>query len=294
MKEINQIENEDKLLEFIYNGRVDEFEKSINQLIVSNNLSSYTEDDLLNVIQYLDLTSLKSTDNEKTISQFVINSGFNCKSDDYYVGGICCFSPYLSQINDYKPDNKIKSVVVAAGFPHSQVPLVVKKEEIKYAIENNADEVDVCINRGLFFEENKEKAAQEIREIKELLSSANKTIALKVILEVGELLSLENIFQASLLCLENGADFIKTSTGKIEKGADVYSSVVMLLAIRQYYKKTGVLKGLKVAGGIRSIEEAIQYTNLYKYFISSNFDNNNFRIGCSQLFDKIKEKLTRK
>lgn len=294
MKEINQIENEDKLLEFIYNGRVDEFEKSINQLIVSNNLSSYTEDDLLNVIQYLDLTSLKSTDNEKTISQFVRNSVFNCKSDDYYVGGICCFSPYLSQINDYKPDNKIKSVVVAAGFPHSQVPLVVKKEEIKYAIENNADEVDICINRGLFFEENKEKAAQEIREIKELLSSAKKTIALKVILEVGELLSLENIFQASLLCLENGADFIKTSTGKIEKGADVYSSVVMLLAIRQYYKKTGVLKGLKVAGGIRSIEEAIQYTNLYKYFISSNFDNNNFRIGCSQLFDKIKEKLTRK
>ncbi|MEE1301282.1 MAG: deoxyribose-phosphate aldolase, partial [Bacteroidales bacterium] len=143
-----------------------------------------------------------------------------------------------------------------------------------------------------FFEENKEKAAQEIREIKDLLCSANKNIALKVILEVGELLSLENIFQASLLCLENGADFIKTSTGKIEKGADIYSSVVMLLAIRQYYNKIGVLKGLKVAGGIRMIEEAIQYTNLYKYFITSTFDNNNFRIGCSQLFDKIKEKLS--
>lgn len=291
MEKINQIENEDRLLELIYNDKVDEFHNCVNEIVTANKLSDYSKEDLFNLIQYLDLTSLKSTDNEKTISQFVKNSVLSCKSNNYYVGGICCYSPFLSQINDCKPSKKIKSVVVAAGFPHSQIPLSVKKEEIRYAIENNADEVDICINRGLFFEENKEKAAQEIREIKDLLCSANKNIALKVILEVGELLSLENIFQASLLCLENGADFIKTSTGKIEKGADIYSSVVMLLAIRQYYNKTGVLKGLKVAGGIRMIEEAIQYTNLYKYFITSTFDNNNFRIGCSQLFDKIKGKL---
>lgn len=291
MEKINQIENEDRLLELIYNDKVDEFHNCVNKIVTANKLSDYSKEDLFNLIQYLDLTSLKSTDNEKTISQFVKNSVLSCKSNNYYVGGICCYSPFLPQINDYKPSNAIKSVVVAAGFPHSQIPLSVKKEEIRYAIENNADEVDICINRGLFFEENKEKAAQEIREIKDLLCSANKNIALKVILEVGELLSLENIFQASLLCLENGADFIKTSTGKIEKGADIYSSVVMLLAIRQYYNKTGVLKGLKVAGGIRMIEEAIQYTNLYKYFITSTFDNNNFRIGCSQLFDKIKGKL---
>lgn len=291
MNMINQFKNEDKLLEFIYNDRVEEFQKYVDDIIISNKLSDYTKEDLLNLIQYLDLTSLKSTDNAQSIKQFVKKSVFSCKSENYYVGGICCFSPFLTQINDYKPESKIKSVVVAGGFPHSQIPLSVKKEEIRYAIENNADEVDICINRGLFFEENKEKAAQEIREIKDLLCSANKNIALKVILEVGELLSLENIFQASLLCLENGADFIKTSTGKIEKGADIYSSVVMLLAIRQYYNKIGVLKGLKVAGGIRMIEEAIQYTNLYKYFITSTFDNNNFRIGCSQLFDKIKGKL---
>jgi deoxyribose-phosphate aldolase len=97
--------------------------------------------------------------------------------------------------------------------------------------------------------------------------------------------------EASILCLENGADFIKTSTGKIEKGADIYSSTVMLLALREYYRKNNVLKGLKVAGGIRKIEEAVEYMNLYKYFITSNFDNNSFRIGCSQLFDKIKEEL---
>ena len=290
---MNQIENEDKLLEFIYNNRVDEFQKSIDEIIISNKLSNYSEEDLFNLIQYLDLTSLKSTDNNKTITQFVENSVLICKSNNYYVGGICCYSPFLSQINDCKPSKKIKSVVVAGGFPHSQVPLSVKKEEIKYAIENNVDEIDICLNRGLFFDENKEKAVQEIREIKDLLDLADKNIVLKVILEVGELQNYKNIMQASILCLENGADFIKTSTGKIENGADIYSFSVMMLAIRQYYRKTNVLKSVKVAGGIRMIEEAILYTNLYKKFITSDFDNSYFRIGCSQLFDKIKEKLTR-
>ncbi|MEE1113010.1 MAG: hypothetical protein UH077_07520 [Bacteroidales bacterium] len=291
MKSINQIENEDKLLEFIYNNRVDEFKKSIDEIIISNKLSNYYEEDLFNLIQYLDLTSLKSTDNNKTITEFVKNSVLTCKSNNYYVGGICCYSPFLSQINDCKPSKKIKSVVVAAGFPHSQVPLSVKKEEIKYAIENNVDEIDICLNRGLFFEESREKAFQEISEIRNLLNLANKKIVLKVILEVGELQTYNNIMEASTLCLENGADFIKTSTGKIEKGADIYSSTVMLLALREYYRKNNVLKGLKVAGGIRKIEEAVEYMNLYKYFITSNFDNNSFRIGCSQLFDKIKEEL---
>ena len=274
MKKINQIENEDKLLEFVYNNRVDEFKKCIDEIIISNKLSDYSEEDLFNLIHYLDLTSLKSTDNVKTITQFVKNSVLVCKSKNYYVGGICCYSPFLSQINDFKPSKEIKSVVVAGGFPHSQIPLNVKKEEIKYAIENNVDEIDICLNRGLFFDENKEKAAKEIREIKDLLNSADKNIVLKVI-------------------LENGADFIKTSTGKIEKGADIYSFSVMMLALRQYYRKTNVLKSVKVAGGIRMIEEAILYTNLYRKFITSDFDNNYFRIGCSQLFDKIKEKLTR-
>lgn len=293
MKKINQIENEDKLLEFVYNNRVDEFKKCIDEIIISNKLSDYSEEDLFNLIHYLDLTSLKSTDNVKTITQFVKNSVLVCKSKNYYVGGICCYSPFLSQINDFKPSKEIKSVVVAAGFPHSQIPLSVKKEEIKYAIENNVDEVDICLNRGLFFEESREKAFKEISEIRDLLNLANKKIVLKVILEVGELQTYSNIMEASILCLENGADFIKTSTGKIEKGADVYSSTVMLLALRQYYRKNNVLKGLKVAGGIRMIEEAILYTNLYKKFITSDFDNSYFRIGCSQLFDKIKEKLTR-
>jgi hypothetical protein len=100
MKMINQIKNEDELLEFIYNGRVEEFQKYVDDIIISNKLSDYTKEDLLNLIQYLDLTSLKSTDNAQSIKQFVEKSGFSCKSENYYVGGICCFSLFLTQIND--------------------------------------------------------------------------------------------------------------------------------------------------------------------------------------------------
>ncbi|MBO5963634.1 MAG: deoxyribose-phosphate aldolase, partial [Bacteroidales bacterium] len=115
---------------------------------------------------------------------------------------------------------------------------------------------------------------------------------LKVILEVGELNTLSNIMKASLIALENGADFIKTSTGKIAQGADIYSVCVMLLALRKHYFKQGVLKGLKVSGGIRTCSEALQYRHLFDTFINKEIkDNTYFRIGCSRLFENIQEKI---
>ena len=219
------------------------------------------------------------------------NSVFNCKSIDYYVGGICCFSPFLSQINAYKPSKEIKSIVVAAGFPHSQIPLSVKKEEIRYAIENNVDEVDICLNRGLFFEESREKAFQEISEIRDLLNLVNKKIVLKVILEVGELRTYSNIYSAAKVALESGADFIKTSTGKSQKGADVYSVCVMLLVLREFYKASGELRGLKVAGGVSRSEDALRYRNLFEAFCGKIDGNQYFRIGCSGLFENMKDDI---
>lgn len=292
---INQIHNEEKLLELINNEQVDKFKEYVDDNILNiSNLSFYKEEDLLDLIKYLDLTSLKPTDNITNISDFVKTSVFNFKGKDYYTGGVCCFSNFLPQINKYKPSQQIKSVVVAAGFPHSQIPLSVKLEEIKYAIENSADEIDICLNRGLFFEGKKDEIRQEISSIKALLLSSERDIKLKVILEVGELKDYSKIMEASYLCLESGADFIKTSTGKIEKGADIYSVIVMLLAIRKYYFSTGEIRGIKIAGGIRNPIEAIEYKNIYELFISSNIDNNLFRIGCSQLFDKLQLELLSK
>lgn len=287
---LNQISDEKTLLEFIYNNKVNEFNDYVDKLLISKN--SYTKEDLLYLIQYLDLTSLNNTDNTKTIIEFLKKSAFNFQETTYYTGGICCFSNFLSQINQYKPSKQIKTVVVAAGFPHSQLPLHIKLEEIKYCIENNADEIDICLNRGLFFEGKAEEIKQEISSIKQLINNSGKEILLKVILEVGELQDYSKIFEASLLCLESGADFIKTSTGKIQKGADIYSSAVMLLAIREYYRQTQKLKGIKIAGGVRRTLEAIQYRKLYELFISDlEVENKYFRIGCSQLFDKIQEDI---
>ncbi len=288
---INKILNEDKLLDLIYNNNVSKFKTYVDEEFSKKELSYYNSEQILSLIKYLDLTSLKTTDNLTNIIDFIKNSSFEFNGGSYNVGGICCFSKFLQQINQYKPSKQIKSVVVTGGFPHSQLPLSIKLEEIKYAIENNVDEIDICLNRGVFLEGQYEEIRQEICATKDLLKQSDKKILLKVILEVGEIESYSNIMQASLLSLESGVDFIKTSTGKIPQGADIYSVIVMLMALREYYKKTKILKGIKIAGGVKTIQESIQYKDIYEYFIFKNPSNELFRIGCSQLFDKIQSEL---
>ena len=240
----------------------------------------------------MDLTSLESTDSEKKISDLIDKSEFECAGINYKVAGICSFVNFLPYLNSHKKSADVKSVVVCGGFPHAQMPLEIKKEEVGYALENGADEIDICINRGLFLSGREEEAANEISSIKNLISTYRKPVSLKVILEVGELNSLSKIRKASLLALENGADFIKTSTGKINRGADKYSVCVMLLALREYYRKHGILKGLKVAGGIRSCEDALMYGNLFDYFISKDLKTSSrFRIGCSRLLESVKTEM---
>ncbi len=291
---INKILNEDKLLDLIYNNNVSEFNTYVNKEFCSKELSFYSSEEILSLIKYLDLTSLKTTDNSINIIDFIKSSSFKFKGETYNVGGICCFSKFLPQINEYKSSPQVKSVIVTGGFPHSQLPLSVKLEEIKYAIENNVDEIDICLNRGSFLSGQYKEVSQEISAIKDLLKQSEKKVLLKVILEVGEMETYSNIMKASLLSLKSGADFIKTSTGKISQGADIYSVIVMLMVLREYYKETKTLKGIKIAGGVKTISEAIQYKNLYEYFISKNPNNELFRIGCSQLFDKIQSELLKK
>ena len=162
----------------------------------------------------------------------------------------------------------------------------IKLNEIKFAIDNNAQEVDIVMNRGLFLEGNFEEVSRETFLSKEICGD----VVLKVILEIGELETYENIYKASLINLEAGADFIKTSTGKIEKGADVYSFAVMLMAIKDYYKKTGVLKSIKTAGGISTAEQALDYYILFSHYLGEeNLNSKYFRIGGSRLKNNLVE-----
>lgn len=286
------IENEHLLCELIKKNDTEGFNQIIDSCFALNPGTKWQKEDLLGLIKYLDLTSLSSTDNNDSIKSLIEKSEFEYNDVKHLVAGVCVFPNFLPLIKDLCRDKHLKAIVVAGGFPFSQMPLEVKKEEVRYALEFGADEIDVCINRGMFLGGDIQGVANEIREIKNLIKTYSNDVKLKVILEVGELRTYSNIYSASMLALESGADFIKTSTGKIAKGADVYSVCVMLLALRLFYKKTGMLKGLKVAGGIRSCFDALQYKNLFdRFMIKGLNDNKYFRIGCSKLFENIKSEI---
>ncbi|MEE1096939.1 MAG: deoxyribose-phosphate aldolase [Bacteroidales bacterium] len=288
---LNNIVDEEALLSFVISDKRDDFVKMVDNNFVKP-ITDTKVDELLSLIHYLDLTSLESTDNKESIKSLIEKATFKYHDLEYRVAGICSFTNLLPFIKEFNIHKNLKTIVVSAGFPSSQMPLNAKKEEVRYAIDNGADEIDICINRGMFLSGEEKGVANEIFEIKNLISKYSDSILLKVILEVGELNTLSNIMKASLIALENGADFIKTSTGKISQGADIYSVCVMLLALRKFYHNKGLLKGLKVSGGIRTYDEALQYRHLFNIFINEQIqDNTYFRIGCSRLFENIQEKI---
>lgn len=230
-------------------------------------------------LQCLDLTSLSSTDNDETIKNLIKKASVK-ELDGIKVAGICVYLNFLSVLNNNLLDNDIRKVVVAGYFPSGQNPIELRLNEIKYAIDNGAEEVDIVLNRGLFLEGKFDIVSQETSKAKKICGDK----ILKVILEIGELGSFENIYKASEIVLLSGADFIKTSTGKSEKGADIYSFAVMLSAILDYKNKTGVLKSIKAAGGISTFEEALDYYILFSFFLGEeNLNSNHFRIGGSGL-----------
>jgi deoxyribose-phosphate aldolase len=173
---------------------------------------------------------------------------------------------------------------VAGGFPSSQTFLEVKMLEVAMAIENGADEVDVVLNVGKILSEAYDEAANEIEVLREEAEEAT----LKVIIESGALATCDNIYKASLLAMAAGADFIKTSTGKIDVAATPEAAVVMCHAIRAYYEKTGRKVGFKAAGGIRSAADAVLYYIIVEQTLGAEWLTPDlFRIGASALANNI-------
>ena len=163
---------------------------------------------------------------------------------------------------------EINVASVAGAFPSGQSPMEVKLAEIAYAVSQGADEIDMVISRGAFLEGNFQRVFDEIRTIKNVCGKAH----LKVILETGELQSPENIRRASDISIYAGADFIKTSTGKIQPAATEEAFLVMLDAIKDYYRETGLKIGIKPAGGISEPETALRYYALIKKCFGRRMD----------------------
>ncbi len=238
---------------------------------------------LLNTI---DLTTLSSEDSEKSVADFV--QKVNDFEENYpmfkNVAAICVYSRFAEVVRATLEVSEVNIAVCSANFPSSQSRIEVKTVETALAVADGANEVDIVFNLGLYRDAAYEELCDEISEIKEAAKDAH----LKVILETGALKTAEHIRNASLLSLYSGADFIKTSTGKMYPGASLEAAYVMCKCIKEYYEKHGVMKGFKASGGIRTTEDAVKYYTIVKEVLGEKWlTNEYFRIGASSLANSL-------
>lgn len=233
----------------------------------------------------MDYTSLRLTDTEGSVKNFVTDllkklKKFNLRE----VAAVCVFPKFTEVVREMLKPTEIQTTVVAGSFPNSQTFTEIKLAECKMAIGAGAQEIDVVISVGNMLEKNYEEVYRELKAIRK----ACENVRLKVILETGELKDLESIFNASLIAAYAGADFIKTSTGKVPVNATPESVYVMCEAIKQYYAQTGKRVGLKVAGGVSKAQSAIRYLTIVNHVLGSEWlTPYYFRIGASQLMDDV-------
>jgi len=182
------------------------------------------------------------------------------------------------------PERTVRIASVATAFPSGQSPIEVKLADVRAAVEMGADEVDMVIDRGAFLSGRYAKVYDEIVQVKEAAGDAH----VKVILEAGELGTYDNVRRASLLAIAGGADFIKTSTGKLPASATLPVTLVMLEAIRDVYEETGRRVGMKAAGGIRQAKQAVQYlVQLHETLGPEWLTPDLYRIGASTLLNDV-------
>jgi len=237
----------------------------------------------------IDLTSLNTEDNKESIWRFTekVNDFDGSRSDVSNVAAICVYPNFVSTVKEALTAD-VRIAAVAGGFPSSQTFTEVKIAEVALAVADGADEIDIVLNAGAFFEENWDLLCQEIDEIKEACRSA----LLKVILETGLLKTASNIRKATILSMYSGADFIKTSTGKEYPGASPEAVYVICQTIKEYYRIHQKKIGIKVSGGVRTADDAIKYYTLVKEILGNEWlDPQYFRIGASSLATKLLEKI---
>jgi len=200
------------------------------------------------------------------------------------VAAVCVYPTMVATAKKALKGSNVKVASVATGFPSGQTTLAIKIADTKFAVENGADEVDMVISRGEFLKGNYDFIFDEIATIKEACGKAR----LKVIFETGEISTLDNVRKASDIAIYAGADFIKTSTGKISPAATMPVSLVMLEAIRDYYYATGTMVGMKPAGGISTAKSALHYLVMVKETLGNAWLNNEwFRFGASSLANDV-------
>lgn len=242
------------------------------------------------ILSLVDLTTLEGSDNEAKIESL-------CKQAESFrdqgknvpnVAAVCVYPPFVKQAKALLKGKSINVASVAGAFPSGQSPIEVKIAEIKYAVAEGADEIDMVISRGKFLSGDYDTVGEEITAIKQACGETH----LKVILETGELQTLNNIRLASDIAIAAGGDFIKTSTGKIQPAATEQAFIVMLDAIKAEFERSGKMIGIKPAGGIAEPEDALRYYLLVESILGKKWLNAElFRFGASRLATKILNKI---
>jgi len=243
-------------------------------------------------LNMIDLTTLEGADTEKKVMHLCNKAQHlhDAYPDLPTVAAVCVYPNFVKTAKAQLKGSGINVASVATAFPSGQSSLEIKLLDTKIAVDAGAEEIDMVISRGKFHEGDYSFVFDEIAAIKEACGSSR----LKVILETGELGTFDKVRKASDIAIEAGADFIKTSTGKISPAATLPVTLVMLEAIKDYYYKTGIQVGMKPAGGISNAKLALQYLMLVKETLGKDWLNNQwFRFGASSLANDLLMQLVK-
>ena len=249
------------------------------------------ENDTMEVKRFLfgsiELTSLKTTDSEESILAFTerVNDFDSHYPDLPHVATICVYPCFADIVAESLEVDGVEIACVSGSFPSSQARIEVKVAETSLAVADGATEIDIVMPVGKFLSGDYEGVCDEIQELK---AACGEEVPMKVILETGALKTATNIKKASILAMYAGADYIKTSTGKLEPAATPEAAYVMCQAIKDYYDETGIQIGFKPAGGINSVMDAIIYYTIVKEVLGEKWLTNKWlRLGTSRLANML-------
>ena len=260
----------------------DEVRNAVRQIIAEKVHENDTPEVKKFLMGSVELTTLKTTDSEDSVLAFTekVNKFDETYPDLPHVATICVYPCFAKTVSESLEVDGVEIACVSGSFPSSQALIEVKVAETALAIKDGATEIDIVMPVGKFLSGDYEGVADEIEELKEVCGEHK----MKVILETGCLKTAENIKKASLLAMYAGADYIKTSTGKLEPAATPEAAYVMCQAIKEYYDETGIQIGFKPAGGLNSVMDALIYYTLVKEVLGEKWLTNEWlRLGTSRL-----------
>ena len=263
------------------------------EMIAANLEAVASEQIYKDCFSMMDLTTLKTDDTPASVTKLVDKvNAFGASYPEWPLPASICVYPNFAAVVDKARKCDVNITVVSACFPSSQSFLEVKLRECELAVEQGADEVDIVLALNAFLSGDYDTAAEEIRQVRRTIDAVaqkqGREVHLKVILETGLLRTPEALANASFLAMEAGADFIKTSTGKVDINATPVAAYVMCECIAKYYKQTGKKIGFKPAGGISSAADALCYYSIVSSVLGKEWLNRSlFRFGVSRVANSI-------